>query len=144
MLFRSVISAIDQSHEWVIEPEFTVTVWPDVMLVDEMMMSVPLDPTVRPETMTPPELFRNSARAAVPVAVAVAERGVPDRVSTPLVTVPVDALSVMVASTPVAPESALVPITREPATAVPVEAAAVLPETRSATSCIRFDLRVEE
>jgi hypothetical protein len=59
-------------------------------------------------------------------------------------TVPVAELRVKVTRTPVAPDSAEVPMTSEPAEAVPVEAAAVLLDTRSATSCIRLFLRVVE
>ena len=107
-------------------------------------MSAALVPTVRPVTITLPELSRNSAFAAVPVAEAVDVNGVPDTVKTPLDTVPGVVPSVKVANTPVEPERADVPITRDPAVAVPVEDATVLPATKSATSCIRFDLSAVE
>lgn len=66
---------------WVIVPEVTCTVWPEVIEVEEMITLVPEVPTVRPPTMTVPALFRSSASAAVPVADAVALRGVPEMVS---------------------------------------------------------------
>jgi len=87
--------------------------------VDEMMMSVPDVPTVSPETITVPALFRSSASAAVPVAEAVADSGVPEMVRTLPETVAGVVLSVIVARTPVAPDRALVPMTSDPA-AVPV------------------------
>ena len=109
-----------------------------------MMISADDVPTVRPETITLPALSLNSAFAAVPVAEAVAVKGVPDTVKTPLETVPGVEPSVNVAKTPVAPESADVPITSVPAVAEPVDAANVLPAIKSATICIRFDFNVVE
>lgn len=100
-------------------PLVTCTDCPDVIEVEEMMMSVPVVPTVRPDTMTVPALLRISARAAVPVPEAVAVSGVPDSVSVEPDTVAGVVESVMVARTPVAPDSADVPITSVPA-AVPV------------------------
>jgi hypothetical protein len=100
-------------------PEVTCTDWPEVIEVLEMITSVPEVPTVRPDTMAVPAEFRNSAKAAVPVADAVAESGVPLRVKTLPDTVAGVVLKVNVASTPVAPERAEVPITIVPA-AVPV------------------------
>jgi hypothetical protein len=128
----------------VIVPEEQVTVRPEVIDVEPMMMSVPEVPTVRPETMAVPELFRSSAKAAVPVADAVALKGVPESVNTLPDTVPAVALRVKVAKTPVAPLRLAVPTTSEPATADPVEAAAVLPLIRSATSCMRLVFSVAE
>jgi hypothetical protein len=125
-------------------PLESVTVWPVEIAVALMMMSAALVPTVRPVTITFPELSRNSALAAVPVAEAVAVNGVPDTVKTPLLTVPGVVPSVNDARTPVEPERADVPITSVPAVAVPVEDAIVLPATKSATNCIRFDLRAVE
>lgn len=125
-------------------PELRVTVWPVEIAVALMMISAELVPTVRPETITLPELSRNSAFAAVPVPEAVAVSGVPEIVRTPLETVPGVVPSVKVARTPVAPDKAEVPMTSEPAVAEPVEEAKVLPATRSATICIRLDLRVDE
>ena len=107
-----------------------------------MIISVPLVPTVKPDTMTVPALLRNSANAAVPVADAVADNGTPESVNTEPDTVPGVALSVIVARTPVAPDKADVPMTSEPAVAVPVEAAAVLVAIRSATNYIRLVLSV--
>jgi hypothetical protein len=110
--------------------------------VELIMMSVPDVPTVKPDTIVVPALLRNSARAAVPVPLAVALNGTPERVRTPLETVPGVAERVTDARTPVAPESADVPITSVPAKAVPVEAAAVFDAIRSATSCIRLLFKV--
>ena len=103
-----------------------------------MMMSVPLVPTVRPETITVPALLRISAKAAVPVPEAVAVKGVPEIVKTAPATVPGVAESVNVHRTPVAPDSADVPITIVPAVAEPVDDAAVLLAIKSATNCIRL------
>lgn len=100
-------------------PDVTCTVCPEVIDTDEIMMSVPEVPTVRPETITVPALFRSSASAAVPVAEAVADNGTPEIVSTLPDTVAGVVLRVIVANTPVAPDSALVPMTSVPA-AVPV------------------------
>jgi hypothetical protein len=114
------------------------------MDVLEIVMSDPEVPTVKPDTITLPELSRSSAFAAVPVAEAVADKGTPERVKTPLETVPGVALNVTVAKTPVAPDKAEVPITSEPAVAEPVEDAAVLLAIKSATNCMRLFLRVVE
>jgi len=123
----------------VIVPEETVTVPPDVIVVVPRTMSVPDVPTVRPVTMGVPALLRSSAAAAVPDAEAVALNGVPDSVRTAPDTVPGVVPSVMVARTvPIAD----VPMTSEPAEAVPVEAAATLDAIRSATNCIRLVLSV--
>ena len=101
-------------------PLVKVTVWPDVIDTLLRMISVALVPTVRPETITVPALFRISARAAVPVADAVAESGTPEMVRMVLDTIVAGvALSVIVARTPVAPDSAEVPMTNVPADAVP-------------------------
>jgi len=123
-------------------PDVICTVCPVEIAVALIVMSVPEVPTVRPLTITVPALLRNSARAAVPVALAVAESGVPDNVNTDPETIPGVALSVIVANTPVAPESALVPMTSDPAVAAPVEEAAVLDAIKSATNCIRLVLSV--
>lgn len=125
-------------------PLESVTVWPEEIAVELIVMSEPLVPTVKSETITLPALSRNSALAAVPVPEAVAVKGVPESVNTPLDTVPGVALSVNDARTPVAPESAEVPTTSVPAVADPVDEANVLPATRSATNCIRFDFSVVE
>ena len=110
-----------------IVPLVSVTVWPEEIEVELIVMSVPEVPTVRPDTITVPELSRSSALAAVPVAEADAVTPEAFSVSTPPETVPGVELSGKVASTPVAPESADVPMMRLPAVAEPVEAAAVLP-----------------
>lgn len=125
-------------------PLDNVTDWPDEIAVALIIISVPLVPTVKPETITLPALSRNSALAAVPVPLAVDVKGVPEIVNTPLDTVPGVVPSVNVTSKPVAPESADVPITNEPADAVPLEAVCVLPATKSATSCIRLFFNVDE
>ena len=96
-----------------IVPELIVTVTPEVNVVVPTVMSVPLVPTVRPETMVLPALSRNSASAAVPEFEIVAE-GVPFRVMTPEATEKLGFCSVMVASTPVEPDKAEVPITSSP------------------------------
>jgi hypothetical protein len=121
-----------------------VTVPPDVIEVVPRIISVADVPTVRPETIVVPELLRNSALAAVPVADALADKGVPDSVRTPLDTVPGVVLREMVTRTPVAPLRDEVPITRLPAVAVPVEDATVSPAIRSATNCIRSLFSVVE
>ena len=101
-------------------------------------------PTVRPDTMTVPPLVLSSALAAVPDADAATDNGVPLSVNTEPETVPGVVPRAMVARTPVAPDKPDVPITIEPAVADPVDAACVLPAIKSATSCIRLVLSVEE
>jgi hypothetical protein len=128
----------------VIVPLEIVTVWPDVTETESRMISEADVPTVSPDTMTVPALFLSSAFAAVPDAEAATDSGVPLNVRTEPETVPGVVLSAMVANTPVAPESDDVPMTKEPAVADPVDAAAVLVAIKSATSCIRLVLRVEE
>ena len=105
-------------------------------------MSVADVPTVKAETITVPALFLISANAAVPVPVAVEVNGVPEMVRTAPATVPGVVESVKLANTPVAPESADVPITSVPAVAVPVEAAATFVAIKSATNCIRLVFNV--
>lgn len=122
-----------------IVPEVTCTVCPEVMAVEDTMMSVPEVPTVRPETITVPALLRSSASAAVPVAEAVAESGVPESVRTLPDTVAGVVLSVIVANTPVAPDRALVPITSVPAAVPVVEIVGALPVPKAFTTrFIRF------
>ena len=123
-------------------PLVSDTVWPVDTAVALMMMSAPLVPTVRPETITVPALLRISASAAVPVPDAVAVNGVPEMVRTEPATVPGVDDSVKLANTPVAPESADVPITSVPAEAVPVDEAATFDAIKSATNCIRLVLSV--
>jgi hypothetical protein len=86
-----------------------------------MIMSPPLPDvlTVRPETITVPALLRSSALAAVPVAAAVADTPEALIVKVSPETEPGVVLRGSVARTPVDPDRADVPITREPA-AVPV------------------------
>jgi hypothetical protein len=108
------------------------------------LISAPLVATERPDTIVVPELSRSSAFDAVPDADAVPLNGVPEIVKTAPETVAAGADRVMVANTPVAPDSVLSPITSDPAVALPVEDAAVFPDTRSATSCIRLVFKVDE
>tara|TARA_R110000868_G_scaffold115530_2_gene308435 strand:- start:753 stop:1082 length:330 start_codon:yes stop_codon:yes gene_type:complete len=108
----------------VIVPAVQVTVCPDDIATEPMMTFVPDVPTVRPVTIAVPPVLRNSARAAVPVADAATDSGTPDNVRTPPDTVPAVADSAIVARTPVAPDNADVPMTRDPAAAEPVDAAA--------------------
>jgi hypothetical protein len=109
-------------------PEDTDTPPPPVMVVELTVMSAPDVPTVSPETTVVPELFRSSARAAVPPVAATADSGTPEIVKVEPETVAAGELSVTVASTPVEPDSELVPMTRLPLASA------------SATTCIRLFL----
>jgi hypothetical protein len=100
-------------------PEVSWTVWPDVIDVVEMMMSVAEVPTVKPETITVPALLRSSARAAVPVAEAVTEIGTPEIVSVVPEATAGGFGRAIVARTPVAPDKADVPMTSDPALPAP-------------------------
>jgi hypothetical protein len=81
-------------------PAVHSTVWPDVIEVDGLIiMSVPEVPTVRPVTISVPELFLNRAIAAVPVLPAVAVLVKPENDKTSLLIVPHGSLQVNVAST---------------------------------------------
>jgi hypothetical protein len=106
------------------------------MDVELIIISVPEVPTVRPDIIVLPPLSLNSAKAAVPVADAVADKGTPSSVAT------LDAMendgfcNVIVTRTPVAPDRDDVPITNNPlpdcpSTEVP---AAVLVAVRAAAS----------
>jgi hypothetical protein len=120
----------------------TVTVWPDVIDTEFRMISVADVPTVSPVTTTVPAWLRISASAAVPVADAVADSGVPAKVATAPDMVNGVAGRGMVTNTPVAPDSAEVPITSELTCAVPVDAVNVLLDTTSLINCIRLVLSV--
>jgi hypothetical protein len=107
-----------------------------------MVISVPLVPTVNPETTTVPALLRISALAAVPVAEAVPETpdGLSVRTSPEIVAAGL--LSVSEQRTPVDPERADVPITRVPADPEPDAAVIVLLLIVSLTVVRRFVRRV--
>jgi hypothetical protein len=79
-------------------PAVHSTVCPEVIEVDGLMIiSVPDVPTVRPVTMSVPELFLNRAMTAVPVFPAVAVFVNPENDKTSPLTVPHGSLHVNVA-----------------------------------------------